>query len=54
VVDEDLIPRHVANHDSSAYSERLLQRWADCRSPAARQTTPQTGTPDEEGRAARG
>ena len=38
---------------SSTYSERLLRRWADRRSPAGRQTTPQTEGPDEE-RATRG
>src|SRR5918994_6941123 len=38
---------------SSTYSERLLRRWADRRSPAGRQTTPQTEAPDEES-AARG
>ena len=38
---------------SSTYSERLLQRWTDRRSPAGRQTTPQAETPDEE-KAARG
>ena len=38
---------------SSTYSERLLQRWTDRRSPAGRQTTPQAATPDEE-KAARG
>jgi hypothetical protein len=32
---------------SSTYSERLLRRWADRRSPAARQTTPQAEAPDE-------
>src|SRR5918999_4392642 len=32
---------------SSTYSERLLQRWADRRSPAARQTTPQAEAPDK-------
>ena len=38
---------------SSTYSERLLRRWADRRSPAGRQTAPQAETPDEE-KAARG
>jgi hypothetical protein len=33
---------------SSTYSERLLQRWADRRLPAGRQTTPQTEASDEE------
>jgi len=47
VVDEDLIPRCMANLDSSAYCERLLQRWADRRSPAVRRTMPQPRTPDE-------
>ena len=32
---------------SSTYSERLLRRWTDRRSPAVRQTTPQTVAPDE-------
>jgi hypothetical protein len=32
---------------SSTYSERLLRRWADRRSPAVRQTTPQAEAPDE-------
>jgi hypothetical protein len=31
----------------SIYSERLLRRWADRRSPAVRQTTPQAEPPDE-------
>jgi hypothetical protein len=31
----------------STYSERLLRRWADRRSPAVRQTTPQAEAPDE-------
>jgi hypothetical protein len=42
---------------SSTYSERLLRRWADRRSPAVRHTTPQAGAPDEasdEKNAARG
>ena len=42
---------------SSTYSERLLRRWADRRSPAVRQTTPQAEAPDEasdEENAARG
>jgi hypothetical protein len=38
---------------SSTYSERLLRRWADRRSPAGRQTTPQTQASEEEN-AARG
>ncbi len=38
---------------SSTYSERLLRRWADRRSPAGRQTKPQKGASDEEN-AARG
>jgi hypothetical protein len=38
---------------SSTYSERLLRRWTDRRSPAGRQTTPQAETPEEE-KAARG
>jgi hypothetical protein len=33
---------------SSTYSERLLRRWADRRSPAGRQTTPQAEASDEE------
>jgi len=33
---------------SSTYSERLLQRWADRRSPLARQTTPQSEASNEE------
>jgi hypothetical protein len=32
---------------SSTYSERLLRRWTDRRSPAVRQTTPQTVALDE-------
>jgi hypothetical protein len=43
--------RRAASHfdpRSSTYSERLLQRWADRRSPAARQTTPQTRASNEE------
>jgi hypothetical protein len=32
---------------SSTYSERLLRRWADRRSPAVRQTAPQAEAPDE-------
>jgi hypothetical protein len=32
---------------SSTYSERLLRRWTDRRSPAVRQTTPQTVAPGE-------
>jgi len=38
---------------SSTYSERLLQRWADRRSPVGRQAAPQTEASDEEN-AARG
>jgi hypothetical protein len=38
---------------SSTYSERLLRRWADRRSPLGRQKTPQTEASDEEN-AARG
>jgi hypothetical protein len=38
---------------SSTYSERLLRRWADRRSPAGLQTTPQTEASDEEKAAAR-
>ncbi len=38
---------------SVTYSERLLRRWADRRSPMERQTTPQTQASDEEN-AARG
>ncbi len=38
---------------SSTYSERLLRRWADRRSPAGCQTKPQKGASDEEN-AARG
>jgi hypothetical protein len=33
---------------SSTYSERLLRRWADRRSPMARQTTPQSEESNEE------
>jgi hypothetical protein len=33
---------------SSTYTERLLRRWADRRSPVGRQTTPQARAPDEE------
>src|SRR5215213_4439180 len=33
---------------SSTYSERLLRRWADRRSPAGRQTTPQAEASNEE------
>jgi hypothetical protein len=33
---------------SSTYSERLLRRWADRRSPAGHQTTPQTQASEEE------
>jgi hypothetical protein len=33
---------------SSTYSERLLQRWADRRSPGGRQSTPQAEASDEE------
>jgi hypothetical protein len=33
---------------SSTYSERLLRRWADRRSPMGRKTTPQTEASDEE------
>ena len=58
MVDEDLIPRYITDLGSSTSSERLLRRWADRRSPAARQTTPQARTPDEapdeEERAAQG
>jgi hypothetical protein len=32
---------------SITYSERLLRRWANRRSPAVRQTTPQADAPDE-------
>jgi hypothetical protein len=32
---------------SSTYSERLLRRWADRRSPVGRQTMPQAEAPDE-------
>ena len=39
--------------ESSTYSERLLRRWADRRSPTGRQPTPQTQASDEED-AARG
>ncbi len=38
---------------SSTYSERLLRRWADRRSPMGRREAPQTEATDEEG-AARG
>jgi hypothetical protein len=31
---------------SSTYSERLLRRWADRRSPSTRQTKPQADAPD--------
>ena len=34
--------------ESSTYSERLLRRWADRRSPTGRQPTPQTQASDEE------
>jgi hypothetical protein len=34
--------------ESSTYSERLLRRWADRRSPTGRQSTPQTQASDEE------
>ena len=34
--------------ESSTYSERLLRRWADRRSPVGRKTTPQTEALDEE------
>ena len=34
--------------ESSTYSERLLRRWADRRSPTGRQPTPQTQESDEE------
>jgi hypothetical protein len=37
---------------SSTYSERLLQRWRDRRSPAGRQTTPRPEASDEEKAAA--
>lgn len=33
---------------SGTYSERLLRRWADRRSPAARRTASRASTPDEE------
>jgi hypothetical protein len=33
---------------SSTYSERLLRRWADRRSPVGRQKTPQTEASDED------
>jgi hypothetical protein len=36
---------------SSTYSERLLRRWADRRSPVERKTTPHTEASDEEGAA---
>ena len=39
---------------SSTYSERLLRRWADRRSLAERQTTPQGEVPDEQTAANRG
>ena len=42
---------------SSTYSERLLRRWADRRSPSTRKTTPQAEAPPEapdEEKAARG
>jgi hypothetical protein len=39
---------------SSTYSQRLLQRWADRRSPAGRQAAPQAEASDEENAAARG
>jgi hypothetical protein len=38
---------------SRTYSERLLRRWADRRSPAGRRPTPQAEAPDEE-KASRG
>jgi hypothetical protein len=34
--------------ESSTYSQRLLRRWADRRSPTGRQPTPQTHASDEE------
>ena len=33
---------------SSTYSERVLRRWADRRSPMGRETAPQTQASDEE------
>ena len=39
---------------SITYSERLLRRWADRRSPAVSQTTPQAKAPDEDKAAAHG
>jgi hypothetical protein len=49
------LTRAAAHFDpqSSTYSERLLRRWADRRSPMGRQTTPQIQASDEEN-AARG
>jgi hypothetical protein len=38
---------------SSTYSERLLRRWADWRSPVGRQAAPQTEASDEENAARR-
>jgi hypothetical protein len=38
---------------SSTYSERLLRRWADWRSPVGRQAAPQTEALDEENAARR-
>jgi hypothetical protein len=38
---------------SSTYSERLLRRWADRRSPVGRQAAPQTEASDEENAARR-
>jgi hypothetical protein len=38
---------------SSTYSERLLGRWADWRSPVERQAAPQTEASDEENAARR-
>ena len=34
--------------ESSTYSERLLRRWADRRSPVGGKTTPQTEASEEE------
>src|SRR5215213_8269450 len=44
------ITRAGSHYDprSSTYSERLLRRWADRRSPVERKTTPQTEASDEE------
>jgi hypothetical protein len=38
---------------SSTYSERLLRRWADRRSPVGRQAAPQTKASDEKNAARR-